>query len=65
MATGLFKSAETMAWSVNALRNKFLCADAYDPTVKFIGDATLIRAGTTAGRIEDVGHDYGLQAVSF
>jgi fatty acid synthase len=29
MATGMFKSAETLIWACDALRAKFLCADKY------------------------------------
>jgi len=60
MATGMFKSAETLIWACDALRAKFLCADKYTPQHKFNGNCTLIRAEQGAAREEDVGRDYGL-----
>jgi fatty acid synthase len=61
MDTGLFKSSETVEWACESLISKFLCADKYNPTYKFEGDVSLIRASWEAGaREEDVGRDYGL-----
>ncbi|CAJ0959176.1 unnamed protein product, partial [Mesorhabditis belari] len=64
MTTGLFKSAETVAFACQAMHSKFLMADKYKPDGKFKGLITLIRAEQGAAREEDVGQDYGISMVS-
>ncbi|CAJ0579052.1 unnamed protein product, partial [Mesorhabditis spiculigera] len=64
MTTGLFKSAETVAFACQAMHSKFLMADKYKPDGKFKGKITLIRAEQGAAREEDVGQDYGISQVS-